>query len=947
MTHKHAAGLLSKRWLFPIALFTAFSAIFWIWQSGAAAPATSSTLVISEVYYDAVGVEPNGEWIEIYNLSPTSINLAPYKIGDEETQGSGEGMYQFPSAATIASGQVIVIANRATTFAANYGFNPDYELINSSTGVPDLVKYSSWANGAISLSNSSDEVLLLNGSDSRVDAVSWVSTFAFNPAAPDVAEGHSLERSPATQDSDSAADWTDQATPQPGQVVLPTPTPTPTPSPTPVPGCGKTSTYLATWEIQGAEPTSPLVGQTVNNVRGVVTANFQQGTGGPDPINGFFIQAHETDCDANTSDGLWVYTGNTPKSISVGALVQLSGGMVSEYQGPNTFIWDSTLTELECRSGCSVSIVQPNRGLPAVEEYDPPADPAAATAYNEAREGTLVQVSVDSTVVAAVNQFNELFMVRGQGQDRLYQEGADNGRLIVVDGDAVAASRCGQDGLGYIKTFDTFVYAPANGYAAYGPLNYGFNTYRIQQDDDRFCVGVTAGDDSSYDPADNPAPAADANWLTIASMNAYNLFDAVDDPGKADDVPSQAEYNHNIIKRAAAICDPAGLNQPLIVALQEVENAAVLQALVNGVAANCGVTYAYHTLAGPDDRSIEVAYLTRVDRVTVLGVQARQACSARDWAVTYEAGDNPPDVTCSGATPYYLFNRPPLVLTAQVTLHGSARTLHVINNHFKSKLSNASCSESDCTDLRVEQAQFVDSLVDGMLSAEPGAYITVLGDLNDYYTSAPLDILDKTAGVLTNTWDDLPALPSTGQGSIRRYAYIHDGVSQTLDHILVSDGLNALPRSVAPRHINPDWPGSHLNDNSMYRSSDHDFLLVGFDFSQAALPTMHVGDLDGIAVRVGNKWQATVTITVLNSNGQPVENATVSGTWSGGFKGQASCVTSSNGSCSVATGLMGKLAAKVRWQVTNVSHASLTYDPTANSDPDGDSNGTTITIFKP
>lgn len=947
MSSTYATGRNRQRWPILMAFVAALGALVWLWQAGGAAPAASSTLVISEVYYDAVGAEPDGEWIEIYNPSSTDINLSPYKIGDEETQGGGEGMYQFPGAATIAAGQVIVVANKASAFAANYGFNPDYEFINSSAGVPDLTPYSSWASGAVSLSNSSDEILLLNSSNSLVDAVSWVSTFAFNPAAPDVAEGHSLERRPATQDSDSATDWIDQAAPLPGHVTLPTPTPTPTPSPTPIPGCGKTSSYLATWDIQGAGSSSPYLGQTVNNVRGVVTANFQQGTGGPEPINGFFIQAHESDCDSNTSDGLWVFTGNTPKDISVGALVQLNGGMMAEYQGPNSFIWDLTLTELQCRTGCSVSIVQPNHGLPMAEEYDPPADPQAADAYNEAREGMLVQVSLASTVVAAVNQFNELFMVRGLGQDRLYQESADNGRLIVVDGDGVAAGHCGQDGLGYIKTFDTLLYAPANGYAAYGPLNYGFNTYRIQQDDDRFCVGVVAGNDSSYDPADNPAPAADANVLTIASMNAYNLFDAVDDPAKADDVPSQAEYEHNIVKRAAAICDPAGLNQPLIVALQEVENTAVLQALVNAVAANCGQTYAYNTVADPDDRSIEVAYLTRTDRVTVRGVQARQACSARDWAVTYEAGDNPPDVTCGGATPYYLFNRPPLVLTAEVTLHDAASTLYVINNHFKSKLGNATCTEADCTDLRIEQAHFVDGLVDDLLATDTNAYIIVLGDLNDFYTSAPLDILDKTSGVLTNTWDDLPGLPSNGQGSIRRYAYIHNGVSQTLDHILVSDSLNALPHLLSPRHINPDWPGSHLNDNSMYRSSDHDFLLIGFDFSQVAPPALHVGDLDGSAALIGNKWQATVNITILDAAGQPVDNATVHGKWAGGFKGQASCVTAGNGVCSVSTGLMGKLAAKVKWQVTNVTHPNLIYDPTTNSDPDGDSNGTSIIILKP
>jgi hypothetical protein len=33
--------------------------------------------------------------------------------------------------------------------------------------------------------------------------------------------------------------------------------------------------------------------------------------------------------------------------------------------------------------------------------------------------------------------------------------------------------------------------------------------------------------------------------------------------------------------------------------------------------------------------------------------------------------------------------------------------------------------------------------------------------------------------------------------------------------------------------------------------------------------------------------------------------------------------------------------------ITSVTHAALTYDAGANHDPDGDSNGTSITVPKP
>ncbi len=831
-------------WLLPLAIFLFILA-------GTSARAASNTMVISEVLYDPTTAEPDGEWVELYNMSGLTIDLSVYKVGDEETSGGGEGMFQFPAGASIAPGQVIVIAENAAAFATNYGFSPDYEFTANDAGVPDMVKYTAWAGGNIGLGNSGDEILLLDGTDTLVDSVSWGSSnWAFNPDAPDVAAGHSLERNPADADTDTAVDWLNQSVPAPGSVVLSGPTPTPIlptftpppgptatpapPTPTPDPSCGKSSVYTATWEIQGSGAISPLDGLTVNNVRGIVTADFQAGTGGPQEPRGFFIQAHEPDCDAATSDGLLVYSSTSAKTFNVGDLVELDGGSVSEYQGPASFTWESTVTELVCTASCTATIVQAGYGLPIAEEYAPPADDVAAEAYNEAREGMLMQVTTDSTVIGAANQYNEFIVRRGLNQDRLHRDDAQHGDLIMVDGDGYAAANCGTDGFGYIKTFDTVNYNPGGGNAIYGPLNYNFNLYKIQQDDDTYCIGHTAGNDASYSPISNPPPAADANTLTVASMNAWNFFDTNNDPNKSDPIPTQADYDQHSLKLSAAVCDPNGLNRPLIVGMQEVENDTVLQKLVGDIANNCGETYNYHTLAGPDGRSIEVAFLTRADRVTVLSVNDRQGCSATNWGISYQPNDHPADVTCSGGTPYYLFNRPPLELQAQITLGGNVETVTVIANHFKSKLTSASCAISDCTDRRVEQAQHVDNLVDGILAGDPNANIIVLGDLNDYYNSDPLDALDPTFGVLTNVWADLAGPPSTGQGTIARYSYIHDGVAQTLDHMLVSAAMNARARVVSPRHVNVDWPGSHLLDNSMYRASDHDFLLAGFDFTGVA-----------------------------------------------------------------------------------------------------------------
>ncbi len=182
------------------------------------AGAASVSLVISEVMYNPSGTEPDGEWMEIYNLGGTAITLTGYKIGDEETSGSGEGMMQFPGG-SIAAGGTVVIANKATTFFTAYGFNPAYELVDTDATVPEMTKYLAWASGSISLSNTSDELLLLDAGDAQVDAVSWgSSTFAFNPGAALVADGISLARQFAGVDTDTAADWVAADVPTPGQV---------------------------------------------------------------------------------------------------------------------------------------------------------------------------------------------------------------------------------------------------------------------------------------------------------------------------------------------------------------------------------------------------------------------------------------------------------------------------------------------------------------------------------------------------------------------------------------------------------------------------------------------------------------------------------------------------------------------------------------------------------
>jgi subtilisin family serine protease len=109
----------------------------------------------------------------------------------------------------------------------------------------------------------------------------------------------------------------------------------------------------------------------------------------------------------------------------------------------------------------------------------------------------------------------------------------------------------------------------------------------------------------------------------------------------------------------------------------------------------------------------------------------------------------------------------------------------------------------------------------------------------------------------------------------------------------------------------------------------------------------HVGDLDRSTTSLKNGWTARVTITVHDSAHASVSGATVSGSWSGGYAGTATCTTGTTGQCSVTTGTMNKNRSSVTFSVTGVSHSTLMYQATSNHDSDGDSNGTAITATKP
>ncbi|HIP96519.1 MAG TPA: hypothetical protein EYH32_04805, partial [Anaerolineae bacterium] len=168
-------------------------------------------LLISEVLYNPTGDDAGKEWVELYNPTSVTVNLAGFRLGDAVNSGDYERLYQFPDGAQIGPGQTLVIAQTATGFRS-FGYStqaaPDYELSNTDPTIPDLSP-TNWGDGDFTLGNSGDEVLLLDTSGTAVDVVVY-GTGSYPGVAPftglaSVYSDDSLERWPANRDSDDCA----------------------------------------------------------------------------------------------------------------------------------------------------------------------------------------------------------------------------------------------------------------------------------------------------------------------------------------------------------------------------------------------------------------------------------------------------------------------------------------------------------------------------------------------------------------------------------------------------------------------------------------------------------------------------------------------------------------------------------------------------------------------
>ena len=111
--------------------------------------------------------------------------------------------------------------------------------------------------------------------------------------------------------------------------------------------------------------------------------------------------------------------------------------------------------------------------------------------------------------------------------------------------------------------------------------------------------------------------------------------------------------------------------------------------------------------------------------------------------------------------------------------------------------------------------------------------------------------------------------------------------------------------------------------------------------------SLHVADLDGTADRLQFiLWRAGATATIEDGTGAPMPGASVRMRWSTGFRRvEDECITDALGRCDVSSGIV--VLGTVTFEVIGVSAPGRFYAALENDDPDGDSDGTTLTVQSP
>lgn len=167
------------------------------------------TLLINEVMYHPTENENTNEWIELFNPTSTSIDVADWMIADEkETDTLLADTEHGDGTTVIPTGGYAIITDKGTTVYETYSI--PVNAVKLSVDDSTLCGYG--------LNNQQEKIILFDQDSNLIDAIEWGDDYEDVPGSPHeiVAEGSTLARNQNQDTDDTLSDFYECNEPTPG-----------------------------------------------------------------------------------------------------------------------------------------------------------------------------------------------------------------------------------------------------------------------------------------------------------------------------------------------------------------------------------------------------------------------------------------------------------------------------------------------------------------------------------------------------------------------------------------------------------------------------------------------------------------------------------------------------------------------------------------------------------
>ncbi|MBT8101283.1 MAG: ExeM/NucH family extracellular endonuclease [Gammaproteobacteria bacterium] len=579
-------------------------------------------------------------------------------------------------------------------------------------------------------------------------------------------------------------------------------------------------------DIQGTGSSSPYLDQTVV-VAGIVSGDFQENDDDDRRnLGGFYLQDEFADADPATSEGVFVFDGNSPRvDVNVGDRIVVTG-KVSEYFG-ETQIAAENVRKTGRGSIAPLDIKLPAKGTLANSDEELIAD-------LERYEGMLIRIPQTLTIsnLRNLERFGEVGLAAG---GRPYQftnfNTPDGARYAKYRNEVARRSLLLDDGqrannvkpIAYLEDSASLRVGDSIG-GLTGNLRYsrgsggdGTQAYRL--------MPTANVDFESSNP--RPLSPAIAGSTRIASFNTLNYFSTIDSGRSScgpasDDGCRGADSARELERQTAKLVTALAMLDADIVGFMEIENdgGQALAAIVGTLNRQSDRNYAFVDTGLLGDDVITTGFIFDSASVELYG----------DFAVLDSAEDPRFDDSR---------NRPALAQAFRRRDDGAV--LSVVVNHLKSKGSSCSADgdpnrrdgQGNCRLARLNAARALADWVadDPTDSADPDYLL--IGDFNAYLKEEPLEAF-ADAGLVNLL---------AANGDEQPYSFVFNSMSGALDHAVATPGLARQVSAAIEWHINADESAAFdynlefgrdaglFDPDSPIRASDHDPVVVGFDLT--------------------------------------------------------------------------------------------------------------------